>query len=339
MQPNVRAAACVVLVLFVAGFAWRRSSSCQAALRTFQSVGSSGDAASREIAPSTGAANGCSVQEEVYIGLVADALCFKLYLDHETSQWPQYAVSMGGVESVANVMTLTAAVVRAGVPGDFVECGVWRGANPIAFAKMLQFLGVKPTERRVYSVDSYQGLPPPDKQYAADAGLKTDFRELMVSEESVRANVRRFGVADWVLTEKGYFNESVPAVARKIDKLAVLRVDGDLYGSTIEVLTGLYPKLQPGGYLIHDDFGIPQSRMALEDYRRCAGITAPIRFVNNSCPADDCVKQTLGKSRCALCKVYWQKQEGENAVEGLQCAQSLLPRKEKFTRARIKIRR
>jgi O-methyltransferase len=58
-----------------------------------------------------------------------------------------------------------------------------------------------------------------------------------------------------------------------IEKLAILRLDGDLYQSTMEVLTALYPKLSAGGFCIIDDYGaIPACRQAVEDYRSANGI-------------------------------------------------------------------
>jgi hypothetical protein len=80
---------------------------------------------------------------------------------------------------------------------------------------------------------------------------------------------------------KGWFKDTMPAVP--INKLAVLRLDGDMYESTIEVLTHLYPKLSLGGFCIIDDYGvIPPCRQAVSDFRSQLKITNPIQKIDHT---------------------------------------------------------
>jgi O-methyltransferase len=132
--------------------------------------------------------------------------------------------------------------------------------------------------RKVWSFDSFQGLPPPNEiVYPRDRGDQLHhFPQLAVSLEEVTENFRRVGLwSDQVRLVKGWFKDTVPTAP--IEQIAVLRLDGDLYESTIQVLNAFYPRLSPGGFCIIDDFGaMPSCRTAVEDYRRDNGITEPI---------------------------------------------------------------
>jgi len=137
-------------------------------------------------------------------------------------------------------------VLRRDVPGDLIETGVWRGGASILMKGVLAAAGND--TRRVYVADSFRGLPAPDPRYAADAGFDLhEFDELAVGVQAVRANFERYGLLDDnVKFLVGWFTETLPTAP--MEKLAVLRLDGDMYESTMTALTHLYPKLQGGGY-------------------------------------------------------------------------------------------
>jgi O-methyltransferase len=138
------------------------------------------------------------------------------------------------------------------------------------------------TDRTVWVADSFAGLPAPDAQrYAADAGDRHHEQSaLAVSLEQVQENFRRYDLLDeQVRFLPGWFRDTLPAAP--IDRLAVLRLDGDMYESTTDALTVLYPKLSDGGFCIIDDYGaIPGCRAAVEDYRAAHGLTEPITEVD-----------------------------------------------------------
>ena len=98
--------------------------------------------------------------------------------------------------------------------------------------------------------------------------------------ERVRANFERYGLLDkQVCFLKGWFRDTLPKAP--IGRLSVIRLDGDLYESTMDALVNLYPKLSRGGYVIIDDYGAlePCSR-AVHEYRRLHGITDEIHPVD-----------------------------------------------------------
>ena len=90
----------------------------------------------------------------------------------------------------------------------------------------------------------------------------------------------RYGLLDdQVRFLKGWFRDTLPTA--EIGPLAVLRLDGDLYESTMDALVHLYPTLSVGGYLIVDDYGvIPACRQAIHDYRDAHGITEEVKHVD-----------------------------------------------------------
>jgi O-methyltransferase len=193
--------------------------------------------------------------------------------------WPVEAETMIGLKRLGNIQECVIDVVERGVPGDLIETGVWRGGATIFMRAILAAYG--DTERAVWVADSFAGLPKPSGRYAADQGDKHwTFSDLAVSEEEVRANFDRYGLLDHqVRFLKGYFQETLADAP--IEQLAVARLDGDMYESTVVALDALYPKLSIGGYLIVDDYGaIAGCRQAVDDYRREHGIVEPLSEID-----------------------------------------------------------
>jgi len=185
----------------------------------------------------------------------------------EGMDWPEDAETMIGWKRLENVRQCVVSVVKNDVPGDLIETGVWRGGTTILMRGALKAYGV--TNRRVWVADSFQGLPPPDTvRYPDDRGGGFEkYSALAVSLEDVKANFARYGLLDdQVQFLPGWFRDTLPTAP--IEQLALLRLDGDMYESTIVALESLYPKLSPGGYLIVDDYGaVAQCRKAVDDYR------------------------------------------------------------------------
>jgi O-methyltransferase len=135
-------------------------------------------------------------------------------------------------------------------------------------------------DRSVWVADSFQGLPPPDPSVPADSGDKHyTFCELAISLEEVKANFAKYGLLDeQVKFLKGWFADTLPTAP--IGSLAVLRADGDMYKSTMDILTALYPKVSSGGFVIIDDYGLAACQQAVTDYRDRFGIVEPITTVD-----------------------------------------------------------
>ncbi|HUS62711.1 MAG TPA: TylF/MycF family methyltransferase [Acidimicrobiales bacterium] len=192
----------------------------------------------------------------------------------EGRDWPSEAETMIGRARLDNLERCVTDVVRQGVPGDLIETGVWRGGATILMRAVLAAYG--DTTRNVWVADSFQGLPKPDAEhYPQDAGDEhwTMSDDLGIPLEAVQANFAKYGLLDdQVRFLVGWFSDTLPTAP--IEKLAVVRLDGDMYESTMDGLRNLYPKLSVGGYLIVDDYGaVPACKEAVEDYRAEHGIT------------------------------------------------------------------
>ena len=171
----------------------------------------------------------------------------------EGLDWPTHALTMVGRRRLHNFRTLIERVVAEDVPGDIIETGVWRGGASILARAVLGALGV--TDRKVIVADSFEGLPAPDlEKYPADAAsLLHEHAELAISLEQVQSNFAQFGLLDeQVVFVKGWFRETMKSVPSTT--LAVMRLDGDMYESTVDPLNELYDRLSPGGWVIIDDY-------------------------------------------------------------------------------------
>ena len=193
--------------------------------------------------------------------------------------WPRFAQTMVGLKRLENVQHCVEQVLADGVPGDLIETGVWRGGVVIFMRAILEAYG--DASRAVYAADSFQGLPPPDvAAYPADTGSRLhDAEPLVVSRADVERNFRLYGLLDdRVRCLEGWFKDTLPTVADRT--WAVVRLDGDMYESTMDALVNLYPGLAPGGFLIVDDYAFEPCKQAVTDYRTANGIDEPIEEID-----------------------------------------------------------
>jgi O-methyltransferase len=198
----------------------------------------------------------------------------------EGRDWPAEAETMIGLVRLDQLQQAVATILAEDVPGDLLEAGVWRGGAAIFLRGALKAHGE--SSRTVWVADSFAGLPTPDGRYREDDGghLWRSNAVLAVSLEEVQGNFARYGLLDeQVRFLPGWFKDTLPAAP--IRRLALLRLDGDLYSSTRDVLDNLYPRLSPGGFLIVDDYGaLSECRRAVDDYRREEGIAAPLTWID-----------------------------------------------------------
>jgi hypothetical protein len=196
----------------------------------------------------------------------------------EGNVWPGYAHTMIGRKRLDNIQYCIETVLNDGIPGDLIETGVWRGGATIFMRAVLAAYGVE--DRKVFVADSFAGLPEPDATHPADAGDRHHtFTYLAVSRAEVENNFRHYGLLDdQVVFLQGWFKDTLPAAP--IEKLAVLRLDGDMYSSTMDVLHTLYAKLAPGGYCIIDDYHLQGCRTAVDEFRTERGIKAPLQTID-----------------------------------------------------------
>ncbi|MBV6633838.1 MAG: TylF/MycF family methyltransferase [Alphaproteobacteria bacterium] len=190
--------------------------------------------------------------------------------------WPSVAHTMIGIKRLNSLRALCEQAIQENIPGNFMETGVWRGGACILMRGILAAYG--DTERKVIVADSFEGLPAPNaEQFPHDAGgTYHEFDELKISMKTVASNFARYGLLDdQVVFLPGWFSDTLPKM--RDQQFAVLRLDGDMYESTIVALDNLYDGLSPGGFIIIDDYGnIPECKKATDDFRATHGIDAEL---------------------------------------------------------------
>jgi O-methyltransferase len=180
--------------------------------------------------------------------------------------WPSKAFTMIGLKRLRNLRAVIESVIGNNVPGDIMETGVWRGGAGIMARAVLAAYGVG--DRRVILADSFAGLPPPNPEtYPADAGsVYHEYAELAVPLDEVKRNFAKFGLLDeQVVFLPGWFKDTLATAP--VERLAVLRLDGDMYESTMQSLENLYDKVSTNGWIVIDDYEmVPACRAAVHDY-------------------------------------------------------------------------
>lgn len=225
--------------------------------------------------------------EELYLDLLARSLTDSVYeytgpdsVRSRGQDIPKRGFTAIGVERLENIRNCAQVIFEDEIPGDFMECGVWRGGACIYMRGLLKNQGVK--DRTVWLADTFNGFPSDvDEKWAA---INITFS---VSEEQVRFNFMRYGLLDHqVKLLPGDFSETLPGF---VGELALLRLDADAHRSTMDALKAMYPKVSPGGFVIADDYlNIAETRNAVDEYREKNGITAPLQQAD-------------------WCAVYWRK--------------------------------
>ena len=186
---------------------------------------------------------------------------------------------------LSNVEFCLRNVLTREIPGDLIECGVWRGGTCIFMRGLLKALGDR--DRTVWVADSFQGLPDPDPEVSPLDAISHEFLKVIggfsVTLEAVQSNFREYDLLDnQVRFLPGWFADSLgPA---PIENLALIRLDADYYDSTVQALEALYGKLSSGGYIIIDDYGIYTlgAKRAVDEFRARHSIEQPLVMVNES---------------------------------------------------------
>ena len=191
----------------------------------------------------------------------------------------EFSHTMVGRKRLDNIENCLATIRKDNVPGDVAETGAWRGGAAIFMKGCLTAWGMQ--DRTVWVADSFEGLPIPS--LPEDAGYDfsaTKVPILAVGLEEVQENFRRYDLLDdKVKFLKGWFRDTLHVAP--IRELALLRLDGDLYESTMDSLKALYDKVSPGGFIIVDDFNdFEPCRRAVLEFRRLHGIKDPIEAVD-----------------------------------------------------------
>lgn len=200
------------------------------------------------------------------------------------------AVTMLPLARLDNLRTCIETVIADAVPGDIIETGVWRGGAMIFACGVLKAHAV--TDRLVWVADSFEGLPKPDpERFPAEAKAHSGvvmtkaYGHFAASLEDVQRNFGAYGLLSaQVRFLKGWFKDTLPNAP--IDRLAVMRLDGDYYESTRDALVNLYPRLSRGGFVIVDDYGEDTwtyCRKAVDEFRAEHAIIDPMVRVDSRC--------------------------------------------------------
>ena len=190
------------------------------------------------------------------------------------------AFTIIGMKRLNHLQEAVETILKEDIPGDFIETGVLRGGACIFMRGVLKAYTC--TDRRVWVADSFAGFP---EEGLLAWGIEDPaaFNTLAASLETVKENFSRYQLLDdQVRFLSGWFKDTLPSAP--IEQLALIRLDGDMYSSTMESISALYPKLSSGGYLIVDDYyAFKECRQAIRDYRKEHGIIEPIERVDPVC--------------------------------------------------------
>lgn len=229
--------------------------------------------------------------QQLYLDLIRKCLLNTIYEDKDVygqpfskeareggTDWPSQAHTMIGNLRMESLLLLAKTIIDKQVPGDFIETGVWRGGACIFMRAMLKVWNV--TNRTIWVADSFQGLPTPSRK-EDEGDVHHTFTNLAVSLNEVKDNFRKYDLLDdQVQFLKGWFRDTLPSAP--IKKLAILRLDGDMYESTIDALNALYHKISIGGYVIVDDYeAVPACKQAVTDFRQQHDIHDEIVNIDN----------------------------------------------------------
>ncbi len=194
--------------------------------------------------------------------------------------WPLLAHSLIGKKRLSQVEECVHQVLKDEVPGDLVNVGTWRGGTGILMRGCLKAYG--DDTRNVWVFDTFEGVPAPNgSKYPIDAPWVFNvYKELAVSLEQVRLNFSKYDLLDDnTRFVKGLYAQTLPSTP--INKISVLCVFGFLYELTMDVLVNLYSNVSPGGYVIINDFSLPTTQAAVNNFRNAYQITDPIHQIDS----------------------------------------------------------
>lgn len=212
-----------------------------------------------------------------------------------------YAIAYSYKETIHNTVELCHLVINKVIPGHFVECGVGAGAQLLAM-QVANLFFPQNLYRNIYAFDSFEGIPlagEHDQDQPGIGEIKHDtslpIEQRLVSSgvtvhslDNVQRNVMMPGLPlNNIHFIKGWFQNTVAKCFHPTEKIAILRLDGDLYESTIVCLEALYPLVSIGGYVIIDDYALEGCKKAVHDYLIKNGIVdKPIELSEMMIPVE-----------------------------------------------------
>ena len=200
------------------------------------------------------------------------------------------ASGFGSFETIYAAYNNVKYIVENKIPGDIVECGVWRGG--ITQLAALTMIHLKDTSRKIYLYDTFEGMPKPE-----DEDLDWDGNRALDTWRTITLKGEKWGFGgdinsvnqlmlstkypkEKIYITKGKVENTIPNVIPK--KISLLRLDTDFYKSTLHELNHLFPILVLGGILVIDDYGYYLgSRKATDEYFKKNKIKMLLSRINN----------------------------------------------------------
>lgn len=204
----------------------------------------------------------------------------KQYPDIEKDFWKYYNTCKpytgSSVERLYSLYKSIEYIIQNNIPGDFVECGVWKGGVPMFIANVLLKNGIN--NRKIYLYDTFEGMSEPAAQDVDFRG--NDAKQLMADSKKTAGDsvwcYSSFDEVSRTMKKTGYPIENIILVKGKVEEtipenspatICLLRLDTDWYDSTYHELKHLFPLLATKGILIIDDYGHWEgARKAVDTY-------------------------------------------------------------------------
>ena len=189
-------------------------------------------------------------------------------------------------------------VENSQIEGDIVECGIAAGGN---FAMMIEgvLCANAKTNKTFWGYDSFIGIQLAGSKDTEQAGIgaithdtNVPSDQLLVSsgitvhsKQEVINNLKKWGLWDKVSINliEGWVQKSM-INSHPQGKIAILRLDMDVYDPTIFVLRMLYDRVSTGGVIIIDDWALEGVRVAVQEFCKEKGIVPHLKTIENSTP-------------------------------------------------------
>src|SRR6266481_5169559 len=162
-------------------------------------------------------------------------------------------------DALIDVANLAQVILTQNIPGDFVECGVWKGGTAFFMAELLKQAGVR--DRKVWLFDSFDGMPQVEDIDGATAKAEANDPDSFLSAakskapiDEVRRSANELGLAPYTEFVKGWFAETLAPARSRVGPIALLHIDCDWYSSVRCCLENLYDQVSDGGFIFLDDY-------------------------------------------------------------------------------------
>jgi predicted O-methyltransferase YrrM len=182
--------------------------------------------------------------------------------------WPQVAgIAILHPLQALNIVERLDHALQQQLPGDVIECGIYRGVTSILMAKLMD---LRQSNKKLFLFDSFQGLPEPDRQ--VDASARFQKGAWAASRQEVEALLVKYKVAQRCVIHEGWFSQTLPKL-NGAQQFCFAYIDADLHASTMDCLKHIWKRMGPNAVAVFDDYHHPSGgvRKALDEWVRESG--------------------------------------------------------------------